>query len=389
IVELARRLAARGVVVDIFSRASSAELPEAVHLAPGVTVQQVRTGPHALDRHRMGCELRHFTEGVLRTGTSRYDVVHSHYWLAGLAGEQLARRWDVPLVHSMHTMAKVKNLHRPQDDAAEPVARIVGELQVVDAADRLVASTGTEANQLVALYGADPERVVVVSPGVDLDLFTPGDRTAARHRLGLRPDAVVLLFAGRIQPLKAPDLLLRAAALLVENDRTLRDRLVVAVVGGPSGSALARPEALRWLAKDLEIGDITRFEPPVEQRVLVDWYRAADLTVVPSYSESFWLVALESEASGTPVLAASAGGLPTAVANGYSGLLVASHDPVHWAMTARGLLDDPALLQRLRDGALSHARTFSWRATADRMLSVYARAVETHRMDRVREVVGA
>jgi D-inositol-3-phosphate glycosyltransferase len=272
----------------------------------------------------------------------------------------------------MHTMAKVKNLTLATGDEPEPVARAIGEAQVVAAADRLVANTDQEGRQLVRLYDADPERVAVVPPGVDLDLFSPGPQVVARRALGIADDAFLLLFVGRIQPLKAPDVLLRAAARLVELDPTLRERLVVAVVGGPSGSGLARPEALQSLAAELDLGDVVHFVPPVPQHELPQWYRAADVTVVPSFSESFGLVAIESQACGTPVVAAAVDGLRTAVADRVSGVLVDGHDPRAYADVLADLARDPARCAALSRGALLHAGRFGWAATAAGMLEVYS-----------------
>jgi D-inositol-3-phosphate glycosyltransferase len=287
----------------------------------------------------------------------------------------------------MHTMAKVKNASLAEGDAPEPVARVIGEAQVVEAADRLVASTAAEADQLIGLYDAEPARVVTVAPGVDLDVFTPGDPLAARIRLGLPVDAVMLLFVGRIQPLKAPDVLLRAAARLVDSEPELRDRLVVAIVGGPSGSGLAHPEHLQKLAGALGIADITTFVPPVPQTVLADYYRAATVTVVPSYTESFGLVAVESQACGTPVVAAAVGGLRTAVADGRSGLLIDGHDPELYAENVRRIIATPALRDRLARSAIAHAAGFGWDATADHMLDVYLDALVEHAT--VRRIVAA
>ena len=263
-----------------------------------------------------------------------YDLVHSHYWLSGQVAWLAAERWDVPLVHTMHTMAKVKNLTLADGDTPEPVAREIGEAQVVAAADRLVANTDEEAKSLVELYDADPARVVTVPPGVDLDLFRPGSPPDARRRLGLPADAAVLLFVGRIQPLKAPDVLLRAVARLLAARPELAERLVVAVVGGLSGSGLTHPDSLTGLTSQLGLSDLVRFTDPIPQPALVDWYRAADLTVVPSYSESFGLVAIESQACGTPVVATAVGGLRTAVRDGVSGVLVESHAPDDYAASS-------------------------------------------------------
>jgi D-inositol-3-phosphate glycosyltransferase len=377
--QVARRLAAAGTEVDIFTRATSSRLPPVVRTAPGVQVRHVDAGPYeGLSKTELSAQLCTFSAGVLRAEAERppgwYDLVHAHYWLSGQVGSLAAERWGVPLVHSMHTMARVKNATLAQGDTPEPHVRVVGEQQVVDAADRLVANTDDEADQLVGLYGADPERVQVVHPGVDLDAFTPGDPARSRARLGLPGDATVLLFAGRIQPLKAPDLLLRAAAVLLQRDPTLRQRLVVAVVGGPSGSGLEHPEALSTLAGDLGICDHVRFAPPAAQAELVDWYRAADLVAVPSRNESFGLVALEAQACGTPVVAAGVGGLRTAVADGASGLLVPTHDPLAWADAVGSLLADPVRREWLAAGARLHARRFGWDATADALLDCYADA---------------
>jgi D-inositol-3-phosphate glycosyltransferase len=387
VVEISRRLAALGVEVDLITRATSSDLDPVVELEPGVTVRHVTAGPfEGLAKEDLPAQLCAFTSGVMRIEATRepgwYDLVHSHYWLSGQVGWIAAERWDVPLVHSMHTMAKVKNLTLADGDTPEPVARAIGEAQVVEAADRLVANTDQEARQLVELYDADPHRVVTVPPGVDLDLFSPGSVPAARARLGLPADAVVLLFVGRIQPLKAPDVLVRAVAQLLADDPALRRRLVVAVVGGPSGSGLAHPDSLQALSAQLGVADVMRFEPPVPQTSLPDWYRAADLTVVPSYSESFGLVAIESQACGTPVLAASVGGLRTAVRDGMSGVLVDGHDPANYAAVIRDLMGAPGRLAALGKGAVQHAERFGWSATATGLLDVYAAALRERELPR-------
>jgi D-inositol-3-phosphate glycosyltransferase len=250
---------------------------------------------------------------------------------------------------------------------------VIGEEQVVAESDRLIANTDEEARQLVRLYGADPARTLVVPPGVDLDRFAPGDRSAARRAIGTADDAVVLLFVGRIQPLKAPDVLLHAAAQLLADDPALRDRVEVHVVGAPSGSGLDAPEQLQKLAGDLGIADVVRFFPPQPPERLADHYRAADVTVVPSHNESFGLVALEAQACGTPVVAAAVGGLRTAVRDGISGVLVDGHDPRDYAAAVRSVLTRRELLSR---GARRHAGLFSWDRTADALVAAYTSAAE-------------
>jgi len=386
VVETSTRLAERGVEVEVFTRATRSDLPPVVELAPGVTVRHVTAGPfEGLSKEDLPAQLCALTSGVLRAEAAHdagwYDAVHSHYWLSGQVGWLASERWGVPLVHTAHTLAKVKNLALAEGDAPEPLRRVVGEQQVVEAADRLVANTAEEAGQLVALYEADPGRVVTVAPGVDLEHFRPGEASAARTRLGVPPDAVLLLFVGRVQPLKAPDVLLHAAARMLQREaalspasgRTLRDRLVVAVVGGPSGTGLLEPTALQDLAQSLGIADRVRFEAPQGGRDrLRDWYVAADAVAVPSHNESFGLVALEAQACGTPVVATDVGGLRTTVRDGVSGLLVPGHGADAWAVALTRAVAEG---RRLSPGAVAHAARFSWERTADGLLRTYRDAL--------------
>ncbi|MPR00471.1 D-inositol-3-phosphate glycosyltransferase [Modestobacter sp. I12A-02628] len=376
IVELSRRLAARGIAVDVFTRATSSDLPPVAQLTAGVTVRHVNAGPfEGLGKDDLPAQLCAFTAAVLREEAQHepgfYDAVHSHYWLSGQVGWLARDRWSVPLIHSAHTLAKVKNAALAEGDAPEPRARVIGEEQVVAEADRLIANTDEEARQLVRWYGADPRRVVVVPPGVDLDRFQPADRARAREQVDLAPDDVVLLFVGRIQPLKAPDVLLHAAARMLADDPSLRDRLRVLVVGAPSGSGLTEPQKLQELAARLGIADRVRFVAPQQPAQLAQYYRAADVAVVPSHNESFGLVALEAQACGTPVVAAAVGGLTTAVEDGVSGVLVAGHDPADYATAVRSVLAQRELLSA---GARRHASRFSWDRTAESLVAAYTAA---------------
>ena len=382
VVEVAKQLAGRGIEVEIFTRAVCPDTPPFVELVPGVLVRNVVAGPfEELDKNSLPGQICPFTFGVLRTeaefAPGRYDLVHAHYWLSGQVGAVAAERWGVPLVQSMHTLGKVKNLALASGDCAEPAVRIRGEGEVVAAADRLVANTSEEARQLIELYGASPWRVKTVSPGVDLSVFRPGPAAVARRRLGLPADAIVLVFAGRIQPLKGPDVVLHAAASLLRSSPGLADKLMVVVVGGPSGSEVGAPGRLDGLAASLGISASVRLEPPCPQRELADWYRAATMVLVPSHSESFGLVALEAQACGTPVVAAAVGGLRTAVRDGFSGVLVDGHDPGVWARVLSGLAASPGRLAELSRGALAHASAFGWPATADRLIDVYTGAMES------------
>jgi D-inositol-3-phosphate glycosyltransferase len=382
--ETATRMARRGIPVEIFTRATSSEQPPVAELAPGVLVRHIAAGPfEGLGKHDLPGQLCAFTAGVLRTEAHHepgwYGVVHSHYWLSGQVGWLARDRWGVPLVHSAHTLARVKNAALAEGDQPEPMVRVIGEDQVVAEADRLVANTDTEVRQLVELCDADPLRTVAIPPGVDLDRFRPASRSEAREALGLRHDAVVLGFVGRIQPLKAPDVLLRAAAEMLRRDPALRARLVVLVVGGPSGTGLTEPTALQELAAHLGIADVVRFLLPQGGPALARVYRAADAIAVPSHNESFGLVALEAQACGTPVVAADVGGLPVAVADGRSGLLVPGHGAGQWASALGAVALDPARRERLARGAVTHAREFSWDRTTDALLATYADATREYR----------
>ena len=379
VLELSRRLAAAGIEVDIFTRATSSRLERTIAVGDGITVHNIHAGPfEGLTKGELPGQLCVFAREVLRTEAGlplgHYDMVHSHYWLSGQVGALARDRWGVPLVHTMHTMAKVKNEALATGDTPEPTARIIGEEQVVEAADMLIASTDVEAKQLINLYDADPGRVEIVHPGVDLAVFRPRDTHAARERVGLPLDAHVVLFAGRLQPLKAPDVLLRAVALLLDETPDLRSRLVVPVVGGPSGTGLEHPESLAELAAELGIADIVRFVPPMPASELAVWDAAASVVAVPSYNESFGLVAAEALAAGTPVLAAAVGGLTTVVADDENGLLIDTHEPHDWAVALRRVLQDDGLRARLSEGARARSSRFSWEHTAERTLDVYERA---------------
>ena len=386
IAETAKEIARRGVEVEIFTRASTPHEPDVVSFADGVVVRHIPAGPfEGLRKEDLPAQLCAVTAGILRAETSKpegfYDLIHSHYWLSGQVGWIAQERWHVPLVHTMHTMARVKNLQMSSDDKPEPAIREIGEEQVVQAADRLVANTQAEAAELVDLYGADPDRVRVVHPGVDLSLFRPGDKSAARDALGVPRDAILFLFVGRIQPLKAPDVLLKSVAELVALQPELRERIMVAVCGGPSGTGLEKPDALIQLASQLGISDRLRFEPPLAREELVTWFQAATATVVPSYSESFGLVALESQACGTPVIAANVGGLPTAVAPSAHKWLVNGHNPRVWADTLRQFISDANNAEKLAQAGLEYAGRFGWANTADALLGIYEEAAyaATHR----------
>lgn len=380
--QTATRLARRGVEVEIFTRATSSADAPVVAAAPGVTVRNVVAGPfEGLDKRDLPAQLCAFTANVLRAEAMHepgyYDLIHSHYWLSGQVGWLARDRWGVPLVHTAHTLAAVKNASLAAGDVAEPMLRQIGEQQVVDEADRLVANTETEAAELISMYNARADRIDVVTPGADLDCYTPGSKAAARAALGLDPNETLLTFVGRIQPLKAPDVLLAAAAPLIDKSRGSGSPIRLLVVGGPSGSGLDRPTALIDLAAELGISaDVTFLVPQPADR-LAQVYRASDLVVVPSYSESFGLVAIEAQACGVPVVAADVGGLGVAVVDGRTGMLVTGHEIGAWTSALDDALSSPARLAEMGRAARTHAERFSWEHTADALLDSYGRAMDT------------
>ncbi|GAA3951058.1 D-inositol-3-phosphate glycosyltransferase [Gordonia caeni] len=377
--QTARRLARRGVEVEIFTRATSSADRPVVQAAPGVLVRHVEAGPFdGLDKRDLPGQLCAFSANVLRAEAAQapgyYDLIHSHYWLSGQVGWLARDRWKVPLVHTAHTLAAVKNASLAGGDTAEPLGRVIGERQVITEADRLIANTRTEAAELIDLYDADPDKIDVVVPGADLDCYLPGDRAAARAALGLDPDDVLVTFVGRIQPLKAPDVLLAAMAPLIRADLTGRLRLLI--VGGPSGTGLERPAALAELAATMGVADRVTFFPPQAPERLAQVYRASNLVAVPSFSESFGLVAVEAQACGVPVIAAEVGGLGVAVDDGITGRLVPGHDIDVWTRELAGLLGDPERLERYGAAAVGHARGFSWEHTTDALLASYTAAMD-------------
>ena len=377
VVESAKKMAQAGVNVDIFTRANHPNLPETVEIADGVNVKHLVAGPfEGLSKEELPSQLGALTSSFMnyqkQLPNDYYSLLHSHYWISGQLGWMVSERTGIPLIHTMHTTAKVKNLNLADSEKPEPQTRAIGEEQVVKASTGLIANTDAEAASLVSLYEACPDNVFVVAPGVDLQTFSPGSgKSAARVKLNIAPDAIMLTFVGRIQPHKGPDVLLRAVSEMVTHSPYLKAKLAVVIMGGASGSGVNELESLKVLAKFLKIDDVTHFIEPVSRELLPDWYRASDLVCVPSYSESFGLVALEAQACGTPVVATAIGGLRTAVSDGISGSLVDGHDPKAWSAVISRLIAEPQRRLLLSMGAVVHASHFGWENTAHKTLEVY------------------
>lgn len=368
--ELAQTMAGRGVQVDVFTRGSrTAE----VEVVPGYRVVQVPAGE--VDRagdDALAAAVGDFAEGMARWAVrhrASYDILHSHYWLSGWAGLLLHEVLRVPLAISFHTLGRVKDATRRADEAPAGLLRLAAETEVIARAGCVIASTPTEAAQLIEHYGASPERLCTSPPGVDHGVFRPGSQAEARAALGLPAEGALVLFVGRLQPLKGPDVALAAFTRLAAGLPGAR----LVVVGGPSGpQGEAEASGLRRHAVAAGLGDRVLFHSPVPHAALAAHYRAADVLVVPSRSESFGLVAAEAQACGLPVVAAAVGGLSHTVADGKSGILVSGWDPADYAAALRRILTEPGLAGRLSAGAIAQAERFSWPATADRLLELYS-----------------
>jgi len=377
VTESAKKMAQAGLSVDIFTRANKPNLPESIQIADGVTVKHLVAGPfEGLSKEELPSQLGALTSAFMQhqknLPNDYYSLLHSHYWISGQLGWMISERTGIPLIHTMHTTAKVKNLNLATGEKPEPQIRAIGEEQVVAAVTGLIANTDAEAASLVSLYAACPDNVFVVAPGVDLTTYNPADgKAGARTRLDIAQDAIMLTFVGRIQAHKGPDVLLRAAAQMLDHTPYLRSKLAVVIIGGTSGAGVDELDNLKGLAKFLKIEDVVHFIAPVAHAQLADWYRASDLVCIPSYSESFGLVALEAQSCGTPVVATAVGGLRTAVSDGISGSLVDGHDPKAWSAVICRLILEPQRRVVLSMGAIEHASRFGWENTARKTLDVY------------------
>ncbi len=362
--ELVGSLAQAGVGSTVYVRTWREGLPSSVEVEPGFRVVHVDAGPVDLRKEHLPDVIDSFTAGVRDHLRHDGDVqaIHANYWLSGIAGHQLKHELDLPLVSTFHTLARVKA--EMGDD--EPARRVRAESEVIGCSDAILASCTAEADQLVELYDAPRERIEIVPPGVDHAFFSPGDRGGARHALGLG-DHPVLLFVGRIQPLKGLSVAIEALALLDDPEA------VLVVVGGPSGAdgpaELARAHRL---VDDLALNGQVRFVPPQPHHLLSTYYRAADVCIVPSRSESFGLVALEAAACGTPVVAAAVGGLTSVVDHGRTGVLVDDRVARSYADACRQVLDDVVIARDLAEAAAERARGYTWSITAARLRRLYA-----------------
>ncbi|MFV1970575.1 MAG: glycosyltransferase [Acidimicrobiia bacterium] len=372
---LSRTMASRGVDVTVFTRRADADLPIVTEVTPGYRVVHIEAGPVSrLAIAHMESLVGEFTDGVLAwiaQRTRSYDLVHSHYWLSGRTGLRLKKTLGIPLANSFHTLGRVKDANRHPDEDESSHERLVTEKDVITNSDCVIASTPFEFEHLLAHYGAAPERLCVSAPGVDHDVFHRGDKQDARRRLGFGDEQIVL-FVGRIQAHKGTSVAVQAFAHLLDSQSTGNADIRLHIVGGESGAnGMRELDDCRRLIEQRRMSDQVRFFAPQPHPTLADHYRAADVVVVPSRSESFGLVAAEAQACGTPVVASNIGGLRYVVNASESGLLVDDHDPMAFATAIAAILDYPSFAERLSDGAVAFSKRFSWEATAIRLLELY------------------
>jgi D-inositol-3-phosphate glycosyltransferase len=371
--ELACTMAARGVDAHVFTRRTDPNQPGTVEVRNGYRVVHIDAGPpEPLPIEALVSHVAEFGEGVVSaTGAGSFDVVHSHYWLSGWAGVLVKEAHGLPLANSFHTLGRVKDAARRDDESPSSSARLRTEDGVIALSDCVLASTPYEFDDLIDHYRASPERLCVSEPGIDRTVFTPGDRNEARRKIGVGGEPL-MLFVGRIQAHKGLDIAIEMLPHLPDTVAAGEGPVRLMIVGGPSGADGTREiDRLRGRAHAIGVDARVSFVAPQPHHMLVDYYRAADLLVMPSRSESFGLVAAEAQASGLPVIASRVGGLPYVVGSSISGLLINEHDPLSFAAAAAAVLDHPGFRAQLSEGAIEYAKRFSWSATADRLLDLY------------------
>lgn len=379
VLNIARELASQGAKVDVFTRATRPSQGEIVQVSENMRVINIVAGPYeGLSKDDLATQLAAFAGGIVqftRQHNETFDLIHAHYWLSGQIGWLLRDLWSVPLIFTGHTWAAVKNAHSSADDGQESEARRICEQQLVDNADVLVVNTEDEIDALSMHYDVDREKIKVVTPGANTTLFTPGtnrNTENARRALGVPLHTKVVAFIGRLQEFKGPQVLLRAIAEMLDREPTRNIRVLICGGASGTGSSIEFYEAL---AHKLGVSRRVRFLEPRPPEELVSIYQAADVVAVPSYNESFGLVAIEAQATGTPVVAARVGGLPIAVADGETGKLVDGHDPEAWADALEYIFDhdDERIAMGLK--AVERAAEFSWEVSANSMLQVYEKAL--------------
>ena len=379
--DLSRELSRRGIAVDVYTRSQNPSVPRISSGRLGTLgrVIHVPAGPERpYNKNLVFDHLPEFVERVqdfVAEENLRYDLIHSHYWLSGWAALELRASWRVPIIQMFHTLGEMKNRVAQTEAERESPRRIEVEGQVMRLADRLVAATPLEKGQMSWLYGADADKISVVPAGVDLNLFRPIPRAEAKMRIGIAANCKMVLFVGRIQPLKGIDTLIRALGRVITQYPDMKDRMCVSIIGGEPNpdSELERGELerLNQLRADLNMGDLVTFLGARDQDTLVYYYSAADMVVMPSHYESFGMVALEAMACGTPVIGSDVGGLSFSIEDGFNGYLIPGQNPDALADKIALLLRHPALRDHLGEQAIRWAKGYAWTQVADEILDVY------------------
>ncbi|MFZ5917537.1 MAG: glycosyltransferase [Chloroflexota bacterium] len=381
--DLSRELGRRGIAVDVFTRQQNPDLPRISHrLGDNCRVIHVPAGPVSpYDKNQVYDHLPEFVQDILAWAEREkltYHVLHSHYWLSGAAALALRQRWGTPIVQMFHTLGHMKNSVAQRAVDLETERRISVETEIMAQADWLVAATLLERAQMTWLYGADASKIKVIPCGVDLSLFKPIPPAEAKARLGLPPEHQMVLFVGRIEPLKGIDTLLRAMARVVHQCANWQKNLSVAIIGGdPAGSSSgvnAEMERLKKLRAELNISDLVVFLGAQDQDTLNIYYSAAQVVVMPSHYESFGMVALEAMACGTPVIASKVGGLVFTVQDGVTGFHVPERDPEALAARIAQVLRDTRLRDRLGQKAMAWAQRYQWSTVANQIIELYGTA---------------
>lgn len=380
--DISRELGRWGIQVDVFTRSQDDCQPMIKHdLGFGGRVIHIPAGPEKpIPVAEIADYLDEFTTGVLQFAAeedAQYDVIHSHYWLSGLVAERLREAWNTPIVHMFHTLGHMKNQIAIGDKERAPQSRIDGEKRVIETVDRLIAATPAEEEQLVTLYGADPEKIVIIPPGVSLNRFQPIDKKTAKRRVGLPCSDKNILFVGRIEPLKGIDTMLRAMALIQERQPEVLENTCMAIIGGdPWAETLDEEMArLQQLREELGVNNLVTFLGAKDQEILPNYYAAAEIVVMPSHYESFGMVALEAMAMGTPVIASEVGGLAHLVRDGHTGFHIPSRDPEALAAKIFELLSNDPCRRQMGDQARRYAREFAWPNIVDRVMDVYVEVI--------------
>jgi D-inositol-3-phosphate glycosyltransferase len=400
--DLSREFSQRGLEIDVYTRTQDPGLPRVVELAEHSRVIHIQAGPeHPYNKNKVYDYLADFVANVeacqqsydiiyshywlsgfvanVEACQQSYDIIYSHYWLSGIAAASLRRAWHIPTVQMFHTLAEMKNRVAQTPQERETELRLNCEGEIMRFSDRLIAATPLEKNHMTWLYGAEPNKIDVVPPGVDLDRFKPLDQRQARRRIGIPPDDRMILFVGRIQPLKGIDTLIRALALAKHREPELTQNICVSIIGGdpnPDSEVEQREvERLNALRAELDIKDVVTFLGAKDQDSLVYYYAAAETVVMPSHYESFGMVALEAMACGTPVIASDVGGLSFSIEDGFNGFLVPGRDPTALANKIILLLKYPDLRDQLSDQARTWVKRYSWVNIADEIEEVFQRTL--------------